>query len=45
MKYRTVSLREEVYNMIRDKARKGYRGISNQIELELMHNSNSEIIH
>ena len=42
MKYRTVSLREEVYNMIRDKARKGYRGISNQIELELMHNSNSE---
>jgi hypothetical protein len=45
MKYRTVSLREEVYNMIRDKARKGYRGISNQIELELMRNSNSEITH
>ena len=45
MKYRTVSIREEVYNIIRDKARKGYRGISTQIELELLHNSNSEIIH
>jgi len=40
MSYRTIAVKEEVYNLIKDRARKGYRGISNQVELELMGKSN-----
>lgn len=40
MSYRTIAVKEEVYNMIRDRAKKGYRGISNQIEYELLRTSN-----
>ena len=39
MSYRTIAVKEEVYNLIRDRAKKGFRGISNQIELELMNKS------
>jgi predicted CopG family antitoxin len=40
MKYRTISVREEIYNILKERAVKGFRGISNQLELELYINSN-----
>jgi hypothetical protein len=36
MSFRTISVKEEIYNIIRDRAKKGFRGISNQLEFELM---------
>ena len=40
MKYKTIAVREEIYNTLKERARKGFRGISNQLELELTNNSN-----
>lgn len=40
MKYNTIAVKEEIYNLLKERAKKGFRGISNQLELELMNNSN-----
>ena len=40
MKYKTIAVREQIYDILKERARKGFRGISNQLELELMNNSN-----
>ena len=39
MSYRTIAVKVEIYNLIKERARNGFRGISNQLELELMNNS------
>ena len=36
MNYRTIAVKEELYNLIKDRAKKGCRGISNQVEYEFM---------
>lgn len=35
MSYRTIAVKEEIYNLIKERAKKGCRGISNQVEYEL----------
>ncbi len=35
MSYRTIAVKDEVYNLIKKRARDGFRGISNQLELEI----------
>jgi len=35
MYYRTIAVKDEVYNLIKERAKKGFRGISNQLELEI----------
>jgi len=34
MSYRTISVKEDLYNLIKDRARKSCRGISSQVEFE-----------
>ena len=35
MSYRTIAVKDEIYNLIKERARNGFRGISNQLELEI----------
>ena len=35
MSYKTVSIKEDVYNLVKLKARRNLRGISNQIEFDV----------
>ncbi|MBC8502151.1 MAG: hypothetical protein H8D35_03380 [Nitrosopumilus sp.] len=41
MSYRTIAVKPEVYNLIKERARNGFRGISNQLELEIKQNTQS----
>ena len=38
MVYRTIAVKDEVYTLIKERAKKGFRGISNQLEFELIGN-------
>jgi len=40
MSYKTVSIKEEVYDLVKLKARQNLRGISNQIEFDVKEQHN-----
>ena len=34
-RFKSIAVREEVYDLIKERAKKGFRGISSQVEYEL----------
>lgn len=41
MAYKTIAVKEEIYNIIKERAKKGCRGMANQVEYDLIVNFNS----
>ena len=38
---RSIAVKDEVYQVLKERARKNYRGISNQLELEILRKDNT----
>lgn len=37
-RFKSIAVSEEIYNLIKKRAKENYRGISNQLEYELLRN-------